>query len=431
MLVDLIRVPDPRCIDDLLDEPLGLMYLAASVREAGHQVRITNLAGCTDANWQERLAEADVYGIQLYTPTVFLGIKIAEYLRTRFPRAKRLCGGAHPSALPDAPELAVFDAIVAGEGETAIVEIVNRWQQGAPVPRVWRSPLIKNLDSLPLPARDLVDMNLFHRKVDGARCFGILASRGCVYKCAFCDQSVFGHRVRFRSLDNLMQEINGIIAAYGIRHFEFFDDMFADNHKLVTAFRERMAGGGIIYRCNGRTDRADLDNYRVLYDSGCRVICYGIESGSQYMLDRMNKHNTVANARRAIDMAHEAGMLVNGYFIIGFPGETAETIEATMEFIRTTGIDQAQGYTFVPLPGCDVSRNPEKYGIISMSKDYSEYYLIFGTEGMGGRTISTKYLSAEQLEAQVRRFRQFLKERPTRGKVQDYYSRVLHYNIKP
>jgi len=429
MLVDLIRVPDPKCIDDLLDEPLGLFYLAASLRENGYNVKITNLAGHDYESWRGEISEADVYGIQLYSPTLHIGLEIAKYLKKKFPKKPIVCGGAHPSALPESDDLQIFDVIVQGEGEEALVEIVERFNKNLPVQKVFKSRIIKEIDGIPIPVRDLVDMNVFHRKVEGKRCFGIMGSRGCSYKCAFCDQAVFGNRVRFRSVDNIVGEIKKVIETYHVRHFEFFDDMLTVNKKRLVEFRNKVKELNIIYRCNARTDMNDLENYKMLYESGARVVCFGIESGSQKILDLMNKQNKVENAYRAIEQAHDAGLIVNGYFIIGFPGETKETIEETMKFIEKSDIDQAQAYTFVPLPGCDVYKYPEKYGITSMTKDYSEYYLVFGNEALGGRTIETKFLTAEEIEEQMKRIRQFLKKRPTRGQVQDYYKNVLGYNV--
>lgn len=427
MLVDLIRVPDPKTIDDLLDEPLGLLYLAAALRRAGHQVRITNLAGRGATGWAADLQPADLYGLQLYTPTAALGAAIAGELKRRFPGVPVLAGGAHPSAVPDAPELAVFDTVVTGEGERAIVELAKRATAGEPLPRRYRGEPDDDLDAIPFPARELIAMDQFHRTVDGERCFGIIGSRGCCFHCAFCDQALFGSRIRFRSTDNIVAEIRAIRDRHGVRHLEFFDDMWAVNKARLRSFRDQVRGLDLAYRCNARTDVHDPEIYQLLAESGARVVCFGIESGSQRMLDRMKKETTVGNAHRAIELAHQAGLIVIGYFIIGFPGETVASIDETLAFIRDSGLDQAQAYTFVPLPGCDVFRHPEAYGIRAMVRDWREYYLVMGHEGLGGRTIDTEWLGAAELEAQVRRVRAFLRERPTRGKLQAYYTRQLNY----
>ncbi len=196
MLVDLIRVPDPTCIDDLLDEPLGLLYLAAVLREHGYDVRITNLAGHTEDSWKSEIKEADIYGIQLYTPTAVHGINIAHHIKKHFPGKPVIGGGAHPSAVPESAELSVFDHLSIGEGERSIITIADGLRDGTDIPRVIQSSVIEDLDTLPFPARDLLDMDSFHRKVGGERCYGIIGSRGCCYRCAFCDHALFGSQIK-------------------------------------------------------------------------------------------------------------------------------------------------------------------------------------------------------------------------------------------
>ncbi len=430
MLVDLIRVPDPTCIDDLLDEPLGLLYLAAVLSGAGYEVRITNLAGRSETDWKPEIKEADIYGIQLYTPTAPLGIKIAHYIKEMFPDKPVIGGGAHPSAVPESEELDVFDRIVIGEGERSFVKVVDAYRDKTDIERFIKSDFIEDLDSLPFPARDLIDMNMFHRKVDEHRCFGIIGSRGCCYKCAFCDRALFGERVRFRSIQNIVDEINHVIDRYGVRHFEFFDDMFTVSKRRLEEFYEKTKNLNIVYRCNGRTDVLDPQVYKLLKSSGCRMICYGIESGSQKILNAMRKGTTVEKNLKAIKMAQEAGIVVAGYFLLGFPGETKETIQQTVSFIKASDIDQAQFYTFVPLPGCEVYKEPEKFGAKIISHNFSDYYLVTGTDGHGGKTVETKYLTADELSEEMKKIRAFLRERGSRGGMQDYYKQSLKYKNK-
>jgi len=423
MLVDLIRVPDPTCIDDLLDEPLGLLYLGASLRNNGYEVRITNLAGHTVDSWKTEIKDADLYAIQLFTPTAHIGINIAKFIKENFNKPI-ICGGAHPTALPKLKELSVFDNIVIGEGENSIVEIANAYKNKENIPRIIKSEVIEDLDSLPFPARDLVDMNAFHRKVEGERCFGIIGSRGCSYKCNFCDRSLFGERARFRSVDNIVEEIKEIISNYGVRHFEFFDDMFTVNKKRLKEFRDKARGLNISYRCNGRSDVTNKEIYDLVYESGGRMICFGIESGSQRILDLINKQTTVEKNLEAIKIAQSSGLKVMGYFIAGFPGETKETIQESINFIKKSNLDQAQFYTFIPLPGCEVYKNPKKFGITRMSKDYSDYFHVTGNDGRGGKVVDTKWMTADELQEEVKEVREFLRSHNWSGGMQDYYKKI-------
>ncbi len=435
MLINLIRVPDPTCIDDLLDEPLGLLYLGSSLRENGFDVEITNLAGHTRDNWQPKINEADLYGIQLYTPTSDIGIDIAKFIKRKFDKPV-IGGGAHPTPIfrfsetSEQKNLSIFDHIVLGEGENSIVTIANAYKNSQELPKIIDSPVISDLDSLPLPARDLVDMMSFNRKVDGERSFGIIGSRGCSYQCNFCDRSLFGERTRFRSIENIVDEIKEIISDYEVKHFEFFDDMFTVNKRRLREFKDKVSGLNISYRCNGRADILSKETYDLVHESGGKIVCFGIESGSQKMLDLMNKRTTVEKNLKAIEVAQSAGLNVMGYFIAGFPGETNETIQESIEFIKKSGIDQAQFYTFIPMPGGEVYRNPEKFGVKRMSKDYSDYFQVTGEDGRGGKVIDTEFLSAAELQENMTMIRKFLKEHTWRGAVQDYYEKDLAYHTK-
>jgi len=430
VLVDLIRVPDPTCIDDLLDEPLGILYLAGLLREAGYEVRITNLAGHSWDSWQTELQEADLYGIQLYTPTVNLGVQIAHYIKQNFPGKPIMGGGAHPSALPNSPDLDVFDYLVIGEGEKAVITIADAVKEKKAISRVQKADFIEDLDSLPFPARDLIDMFSFHRKVDGNRCFGVIGSRGCCYRCSFCDHALFGDRVRYRSIENIVEELRRIQEKFGVRHVEFFDDMWTISKKRLVDFAEQTKGMNLNYRCNGRTDILDPEIYELLAQSGCKLICYGIESGSQMILDRMRKQTTVEQNLEAIKMAQKAGIIVAGYFLLGFPGETKETIQETIDFVERSNIDQAQFYTFIPLPGCEVYKFPERFGVNIISHNFSDYYLVTGSDGRGGKTIETSTLSADELAEEMKKIREYLRNRNSRGSMQDYYKKNLGYTEK-
>lgn len=427
MLVNLIRVPDFTCIDDLLDEPLGLLYLGAALRNNGYEVKITNLAGHSYEDWKSEIQEANLYAIQLYTPTANIGIEIAKFIKEKFTQKPIICGGAHPSAVPESEELNIFEHIIVGEGERSIIEIVDAYKNKNSISRIVKNDFIEDLDCIPFPARDLVNMNMFHRKVAGQRCFGIIGSRGCCYKCAFCDRALFGEKVRFRSIGNIVNEIRAIIEVYGVRYFEFFDDMFTVSLKRLKEFKDKTEDLNIFYRCNGRTDVLSQAVYKLLYASGCKVICFGIESGSQKILNLMRKGTTVKKNLEAIKMAQGAGITVIGYFILGFPGETRETIEETKDFINSSNIDQAQFYTFTPLPGCEVYRYPERFGAKIISRNFSDYYLVTGTDGRGGKVIETEYLSAVEIQKEMKEIREFLRQRGVKGHVQGYYTDKLKY----
>ena len=329
------------------------------------------------------------------------------------------------SACATGEKMNVFDYVLKGEGEETFEQIIyeykNRYIQGTRS-MCWGVP--PNLDQIPFPARDLVDMDNYHRKVDGHRAYGIIGSRGCPHKCMFCDRSLFGDKVRFRSIENIVEEIKQC----DVKHFEFFDDMFPGSTARAKLFYEQTKGMNLNFRCNARTDSPDY--YDLLKESGCSMVYFGIESGSQKLLDLMNKGTTVEKNHEAIKKARDAGLMVGGYFILGYPGETTETIDESIDFIERSGIDQAQFYMFVPLPGSEIYRDLDKYGAKLLTTDYSEYYHVAGKDGHGGRVIETKWLSADDMQTEMQRVRKFLRERGSKGGMQDYYKGELKYASK-
>ncbi len=425
MLVNLIRPPNPYSIDDLLDEPLGLLYLGASLIEAGHEVVITDLAGRTDHIKYLYVKEADVFGVQLWTPTAHLGIEIAKTIKRLYPWALTVAGGPHVSACATGKGMRAFDVVVKGEGEEVFPWVIEKYEKRTDNRGSFLFPhAIQELDDISFPARHLVNMNKYNRKVDGHRAYGIIGSRGCSFSCRFCDRSLFGDKIRFRSIKNIVAEIKQC----GVKHFEFFDDMFPGNMKRAREFYEQTKGMNLNFRCNLRTDSPDY--YKIMKGAGCSMVYFGIESGSQKLLDLMKKGTTVEKNYKAIHKAHDAGLKVGGYFILGYPGETTKTIDMSMEFIEKSGIDQAQFYMFVPLPGSEICQNLDKYGATLLTEDYSEYYHVAGKDGHGGRVIETKWLSADDMQNEMQRVRRFLRERGSKGGMQDYYKDKLKYEEK-
>ena len=423
MHINLIRVPDPTSIDDMLDEPLGLLYVAANLLKEGFDVSISDYRGTDDIC----IKEADMYGIQLYTPTAHIGIKIAKRIKRMHPWAYIVAGGAHVTAVPYFDTAGVFDMVCYGEGEMAMPVIAGYREKRGSQSKIWQANTIESLDAIPFPARHLVPIMDYHRKVEGHRCFGIIGQRGCGYKCMFCDRALFGNRPRYRSVENIVKEIESCIDTYGVWHYEFFDDIPFPNLARIQHFGEMTKGMGLEYRCNSRSDQKNDLIFKEMQKTGCKVVCFGIESGVQALLDAMKKGTTVEGNLNTIKMAKAAGLTTMGYFILGYPGETKDTIKKTMEFVDNSGLDQAQFYTFVPLPGSEIYANLDKYGAKLITNDFSEFYHVTGTDGHGGKTIDTPWLKADELHEEMQKVRKWLKERNSKGAMQDYYKEKLDY----
>lgn len=407
-MINLINLPQLNSLDDKLDPPLGLMYIAAVCKQHNIPVKITDLCFIDRKDWKEAIGYADIYGMTVFSASLYLAKEVADIAISNNPRCKIVVGGPHPSALPEETS-EFFDYVVKGEGEFALFNLTKA---------VLTMPQIEHLYILPFPARDLVDIHRYTRKVDGQKATSIITSRGCPYNCAFCCKDVFGHKVRNFPVAHVVEEIKGIIKDYGIRAFIFYDDTFALDRKrfyeLCTEFKKL----NIVFRCNGDVRNNTFEDFKVLYDAGCREIAFGIESGSQKVLNKINKGSDVSNNKQAILNAKKAGLCVKVFLMIGNPGESVKTIEDTKKFMKETQPEQYTLFNFVPLPGCAVWKDPDKYGIKVVNKDFKNYFNIAG-KNEGGLVIETEHLDCKQIE----KLRQDLIKSlgKPKGKLQDYY----------
>jgi len=248
----------------------------------------------------------------------------------------------------------------------------------------------------------------------------MLTSRGCPFGCAFCSIGNQYKTVKYWSPEAVVEEIKQIISTYGIKSFNFQDDTFlidkGRTHRLLSLLEPL----GINFRCHGRIGLDTKEDYVRLKQAGCSQICWGIESGSQFILDRMKKNVTVDQCREAIAWAQELGILDRAFFIVGFPGECAETLEETKEFIKEANPSQCFVSTFQPYPGTDVWRHPSQYGVLWICKDFSRYLQIQGNNKGGGCNIDTIWIGHKDMERLDRGFRNWIERHKARGPLQDY-----------
>jgi radical SAM superfamily enzyme YgiQ (UPF0313 family) len=296
------------------------------------------------------------------------------------------------------PSTVQVDVGATGEGEQVILDLMRAFEtdsrlddipsivfkrdgqviQTRPVER------IKNLDAIPFPAHDLFPVDIYLRRspiygYTKHRHMPILASRGCPYPCTYCDRA-FGKSCYYRSVENLMEEITWLKKDFGVQVVSFIDDYFFPNkeriYELCEAFRTQHPD--IKWHCLGRVDKVDPDQLQAMAKAGCVTIGYGIESGSPSMLKEMKKHITVEQARNAVRWASEAGIKPRPSFLVGMPGETAETIRESIEFRKEINwyLPQANENTFwvAPLPATELYAYSKRVGLIKDDLEYITRY---------------------------------------------------------
>jgi radical SAM superfamily enzyme YgiQ (UPF0313 family) len=372
-------------------QPLGTLYVASSLLKAGHEVRLFNGAFITH--------EEIMNGVTAFKPQV-AGIystafgwhkakKTGADIKRLDDRIFTCVGGPFPIAAQDRclrEGGEGFDAVITGEGELTTVELLERLQSGETLEGVQgviysekgkivhnpARPLVKDLDSLPFPNRELLgDANLYlpppatYRRKPVAV---MLTSRGCNRRCIYCFQIDRERRsgIRYRSIENVLDEIE-LCLNQGFKEIKFIDDTFAEDYDRAMALASEITKRGLDFTwfasaCVNQVDRPLLKAFR---DAGCWAILFGAESGVQKNLNTIKKGTTLEQIWRAVKMAQEVGLKVQTTFMFGIPGETSDEVLKTIEFACKLNPDIASFHAITPFPGTSLYDNHDQYGTIS------------------------------------------------------------------
>jgi len=406
--------------------PLGLCYLAAILRREGFSVRILD-APAHDMRLEQALHEigavsTGIIGITATTASIIRAAELARALKESKSPATLLIGGPHVSALPE-ETLAEFDAFdigVINEGEYTMVELVRCLTTGGDASSVagivYREngaikltrprPLIAELDELPFPAWDMIPYLPKYYKPAPHSYYQLpsatlMTSRGCNGTCTFCARPFMGEKYRSNSPEYTLGMIEYLIKNYGIRDIMFYDDNFLLDRRRVTKICEEILRRGyrITWSCLARTDVMPEDFFKLIRKAGCWQIAYGIESGDQTILNNIKKRSTIERTMEMIRKANEAGIHTRGYFMIGCPGETPETVERAIRFITDSGLKDFHVTFCTPMPGAELFTTAAQYGTFDCDwKKLGFWEPVFIPHGM----------TKEQLIASHRRmFRKF------------------------
>ena len=377
-------------------QPLGTLYVAAAMQQAGHEVRFYNGAFMSHHEIMAQVKNFNPQFIGLYS-TAFgwkKAKKTAEDLKREIDGVFIAAGGPYPVAvqdkcLEDCPDM---DAVVTGEGEITVVEMLEKLLSGKTLDNVegvaFRAngavrknqprPLITDLDSLPFPARELLGEAgryipppaTYKRKPVAV----IMTARGCNRKCLYCFQ-IDKYResgIRYRSVENVMAEVE-LVLSQGYREIKFIDDtLAADYNRAMTIAGEiKRRGLDFTWFTSAVVNQVDKPLLQAFKDAGCWAILFGAESGVQKDLNAIRKGITPEQTRRAVKAAKEVGLTVYTPFLFGIPGQTYEDGLKSIEFALELDPDIANFHAITPFPGTELYDNIEKYG--TMSDDLSDY----------------------------------------------------------
>lgn len=393
----------PHNVSDHIQPSLGLGYLATAVRNR-HDVKIVD---CIKDNLDSDKLEAfirkerpDLVGFQCYTFDI-------PFIRRALASVKKIdagivtvVGGPHPTVAAAEMMSSLekdLDFAFTGEAEAGFPKLLDMLEKGSTdwsvIPGLsWRDGknimsnprlLVEDLDSLGHPAWDMIRPEQYPESQHGAffRQFPIapiMVTRGCPYPCTFCAGNlVSGKKIRRRSIDNVLSELKHLNKEHGIREFHIIDDNFTMDKEYAKEFLRRLKklDLGMTWAVpNGvRMDSLDEELLRLMKDTGLYLISLGIESGSDGVLRSMRKGITTSKIRECVKMINDAKIDIAGFFILGFPGETVDTIKSTIKFACDLDLVRANFFTYLPFPGSESYIELKKSGELD-DVDWESFY---------------------------------------------------------
>lgn len=396
-------------------EPLNLGFIAGYLEKNNIEVKIFDELSGQDVIKEIDSFKPETVGITATTPLITRAYQIADYCRKK--GILTVMGGVHVSVLPE-EALAHCDIVVKGEGEIAMLDIIKGNIKSGIISRQY----IKNLDEIPPPARHHMNMKFYLHSRDRlpyghfsfapprSKCASVMSSRGCPYSCIFCHNSWRGTPVRFNTPERIISEIKSLVSEYNVNALFFCDDeLFANKNRLEkicnSIIEEKL---NIVWCAAARVNSLELELLQLAYRAGCRKLNIGLESGSQRILDILNKKTTVEQNKIAVGLCKKAGIKIGGTFMIGNPTETLEDINLTVKFIKENKLyenDDAGVLITTPFPGTKLWQWCEEKNLIPKNFSWSDFTFTKAP------IIANDIFSSEEIEKICRKINQELYEK--------------------
>jgi len=385
--------------------PLGVMYLASVLRKEGHNVKILDMRTIEVAPFSLKTEletfQPDVVGISGITTEAVSMHSVARTVKEILNNVTVIAGGPHATSYPE--EILKdhnIDVCVLGEGEETVVELLDAIRNGTrgDIEKVKgiafrknneviftepRASYIENLDKLPFPAWDLININAYSKvrsmaSVGLRKYMALFTSRACPYRCIYC-HSMFGKGFRARSPDNVLQEIEMLNKEYGIKEFEILDDIFnADKErareifKRITNLNKNLRFG---FPNGVRTDTLDYDMLKIFREGGVNFIAIAVESASERIQKLIKKNLKLDKVFENIQICADLRIFTRGYFMLGFPTETKEEILKTIEFATKSRLHTAMFFIVTPFQGTELEKVYGKHGDDTVPYDMHDYFM--------------------------------------------------------
>ena len=384
--VDVLLLAPP--YKGMLREPIGLFYLASILIKNNISVNILDLnlnkMGKKEFNEYIKRTNPKIIGITSYTFNFYLTLDILKELKKNHPKIITVLGGVHASAIPEdiLSKESSIDYIVIGEGELTFLELCQKILLNESCYNIEglayfadkvrinspRKP-INDLDTLGIPDRELI--NYFKYPV-----VSVQTSRGCPYNCIFCNIcNYFENTIRFRDPRIVVDECEILVEKHNYKNLYFFGDSFTVNKEWVETFCDEIMKRGLKFHwsCETRVDNVDLPILEKMKKSGCHMVQYGIDYGDNDVLKILGKNFTTETIKEAVELTKKSRLRAEAFFIFNCPGENQETMNNTYNLIQRLPLDAIEINLLTPYPGTEIWRNPAKFNLRIINKDFSNY----------------------------------------------------------
>jgi anaerobic magnesium-protoporphyrin IX monomethyl ester cyclase len=386
--------------------PLNLCYLVAYARQQHPEAEFKILdAEANDLSLEETSTQAinfkpNLIGITTTTSAFDAIMGLCEFLKSSVPDVPIVLGGPHVSALPEVSlRETAADFVAIGEGEVTFSELISVlkgekkdfsdidglsfFENGKVFHRTKPRQLLADLDVLPFPARDLVDNRLYMppptKRVNLGINTIISTSRGCPHNCGFCSfKVVWGRKTRVRSPQSVVAEIKECVQKFGVASINFADEFFTAQKKRVLEICKLIRKENLIvpWVCSARASRLDRETLESMKRAGCHEISFGVESGNPEILKRMDKHLDLVEVERVIRLTQDIGITTHASYVLGYPGETVETIKDTIRFAKKLNTDIAAFFIATPLPGSRLYQEALENRFLRPDSTWLDYSMI-------------------------------------------------------
>lgn len=382
MKICLVVPPSPFLLDDKVNPPLGVLYMATVLKNDGYKDIAVH-----DGTIKEIPQGFDVYGLSITTPQFPIAVEALKWIRHFDNRPRIIAGGPHATVDPESCIDAGFDSVVMDEGERGMALAIEHNLKIVSAP--WNGMFH--------PDRSLINLHDYKYSIDGIPATTIMTTRGCPYRCGFCCK--VNKRVKIYPAEFVLDELRDLHFNHGFNAFMFFDDIFTLDKKRAETILKEIRKWNIIFRCFVRADiavRHGKDFFQLMKDAGCREVGLGVESGSDKILKAINKGETIDEIKAGIKLIREVGIRVKGFLIVGLPFESPETIEETVRFLEETEIDDIDLSLYQPYKRTAIFDNRRKYDIGWDNLDLQASWYK-GTPGKYQSNVWTSTLSREDI----------------------------------